>query len=78
MDETTLNLDEFIPALMLEYNTSYHSTIVTTPFEILFGVRPRLQSLPAPEIQRQHYGESLLAERLQLLQHASRIACKQA
>jgi hypothetical protein len=29
-----------------------------------------LPSLPAPEIQRQHYGESFPAERLQLLQHA--------
>jgi Integrase core domain/Integrase zinc binding domain len=30
--ETTLNWDEFLPALMLAYNTSYHSTIATTPF----------------------------------------------
>jgi hypothetical protein len=49
--ETTLNWDEFLPALMLAYNTSYHSTIATTPFELIFGVRPRLPSLPAPEIQ---------------------------
>ncbi len=32
VDETTLNWDEFLPALMLAYNTSYHSTIATTPF----------------------------------------------
>ena len=51
VDETTLNWEEFLPALMLAYNTSYHSTIATTPFELLFGVRPRLPSLPAPEIQ---------------------------
>jgi hypothetical protein len=51
VDETTLNWDEFLPALMQAYNTIYHSTIATTPFELLFGVRPRLPSLPAPEIQ---------------------------
>ncbi len=78
MDETTLNWDEFLPALMLAYNTSYHSTIATTPFELLFGVRPRLPSLPAPEIQRQHYGESFPTERLQLLQHAPQVAHKHA
>jgi len=75
VDETTLNWDEFLPALMLAYNTSYHSTIATTPFELLFGIRPRL---PAPEIQRQHYGESFSAERLQLLQHARQVARQHA
>jgi hypothetical protein len=53
---------------MLSYNTSYHSTIATTPFELLFGERPRLPSFPNPEIQRLHYGESTAAEHYQLLQ----------
>jgi hypothetical protein len=78
VDETTLNWDEFLPTLMLAYNTSYHSTIATTPFELLFGVRPRLPSLPAPDIQRVHYGESFPAERLQLLQHARQVARQHA
>ena len=78
VDETKLNWDEFLPALMLAYNTSYHSTIATTQFELLFGVKPRLPSLPAPEIEWQHYGESFPAERLQLLQHARQVACKNA
>jgi hypothetical protein len=73
VDETTLNWDEFLPALMLAYNTSYHSTIATTPFELLFGVKPRLPSLPAPEIEQHHYGESFAAEGLQLLQHARKL-----
>jgi hypothetical protein len=63
---------------MLAYNTSYHSTIARTPFELLFGMRPRLPSLPAPEIQQHHYGESFPAERLQLLQHAWQVACQNA
>jgi hypothetical protein len=78
VDETTLNWDKFLPALMLAYNTSYHSTIATTPFELLFGIRSWPPSLPAPEIHRQHYGESFPAERLQLLQHARQIARKNA
>jgi transposase InsO family protein len=73
VDESTLNWDEFLPALMLAYNTSYHSTITTTPFKLLFGICPRLPSLPVPEIQRQHYGESFPAELLQLLQHARQV-----
>jgi hypothetical protein len=48
IDETTLNWQDFPPALMLAYNTSYHSSIATTPFELLFGVKPRQPSLPAP------------------------------
>jgi hypothetical protein len=48
--------------------------MATTPFKLLFGVKPRLPSLPAPEIERQHYGESFAAERLQILQHARKIA----
>ncbi len=59
---------------MLAYNTSYHSTIATTPFGLLFGVKPQLPSLPAPEIKRAHYGESFAAERLQILQHARKMA----
>jgi hypothetical protein len=46
MDETALNWETFLPALSLSYNTSYHSTIVTTPFELLFGENARLPSFP--------------------------------
>jgi hypothetical protein len=61
-DETILKCDEFLPALMLVYNTSYHSTIAIMSFELLFGIKPRRPSLPALEIQQHHYGESLVAE----------------
>jgi hypothetical protein len=53
---------------MLSYNTSYHSTIATTPLELLFGEKPRLPSFPNPDIQQLHYGESTSAKRYQLLQ----------
>ena len=37
-----------------------------------------MPSLPAPEIQQHHYGESFLAEHLQLLQHVRKLARKNA
>jgi hypothetical protein len=61
-DDTTLDWENFLLALMLSYNTCYHSTIAMTPFELLFGKRPRLPSFPNPEIQRLHYGKSTSAE----------------
>ncbi len=73
-EEEQAHTDEWLPALMLAYNTSYHSTIATTPFELLFGVKPRLPSLPAPDIERHHYGESIAAERFQMLQQARKLA----
>jgi hypothetical protein len=57
MDDSTLNWNNFLSALMLSYKTSYHSTIATTPFELLFGVKPQFPSLPAPEIEIKHYGD---------------------
>ncbi len=62
IDDTMLDWENFLPALMLSYNTNYHSTIATMPFELLFGTKPRLPSFPNPDIQRVHYGESTLAE----------------
>jgi hypothetical protein len=59
---------------MFSYNTSYHSTIHTTPYELLYGMKPRTPSLPATDIQRKFYGESFASERLQILQKAREIA----
>ncbi len=60
VDDTKLDQENFLPALMLSYYTSYHSTIATMPFELLFGIKPRLPSFPNPDIPRVHYGESTL------------------
>ncbi len=35
VNDTMLDWEHFPPALMLSYNTSYHSIIATTPFELL-------------------------------------------
>jgi hypothetical protein len=68
VDDTTLNWENFLLALMLSYNMSYHSTITTTAFELLFREKPRLPSFPNLDIQCLHYGESTSAEHYQLLQ----------
>jgi hypothetical protein len=36
LDNTTLNWETFLLSLAISYNTSYHSNIATTPFELLF------------------------------------------
>jgi hypothetical protein len=59
VDDTTLDWENFLPTLMLSYNTSYHSTIATMPFKLLFGTKPRLPSFPNPDIQKMHYGALL-------------------
>ena len=74
VDQSTLDWEQYIPMLMFSYNTSYHSTIMTTPFELLFGMKPRLPSLPHQDVQRVHYGESFASERLLELQKARQIA----
>jgi hypothetical protein len=54
VDDTTLNWETFLPALAISYNTSYHSTIATTPFQLLFGEKARLPSFPNEDIQQIH------------------------
>jgi hypothetical protein len=74
VDETTLNWEWYLAPLMFCYNTSYHSTTKSTPFELTYGMKPRLPSLPIPELQRISYGEGFVSERLQLLKKAREIA----
>jgi hypothetical protein len=78
VDDTALNWETFLPALALSYNTSYHSTIATTPFELLFGEKARLPSFPNEDIQRVHYGETSAAERFNLLQKLRKLAHENA
>jgi hypothetical protein len=60
VNDTMLNWESFLPALVLSYNASYHSTISTTPFELLFRI--------FEDIQKINYWETLAAERFNLLQ----------
>ncbi len=68
VDDTTLNWENFLPALMLSYNTWYYSTIAMMPLELLFGEKLRLPSFRNPDIQHLQYGESTFAKCYQLLQ----------
>jgi hypothetical protein len=74
VDETTLNWEWYLAPLMFCYNTSYHSTTKSTPFELTYGMKPRLPTFPIPELQRISYGEGFVAERLQILRKARQIA----
>jgi hypothetical protein len=78
VDDTALNWETFLLALALSYNTSYHSTITTTPFKLLFGENARLPSFPNEDIQKVHYGETSAAERFNLLQKLRKIAHENA
>ena len=69
VDNSTFNWEQYLPVSMLSYNTSYHSTIMTAPFQLLYGVKARFPSFPNPDIQNLHYGE-----RLQILKHARQLA----
>jgi hypothetical protein len=68
IDDTTLNWETFLPALAISSNTSYHSTIATTLFKLLFGEKVRLPSFPNEDIQQIHYGETSAAEHFNVLQ----------
>ena len=70
VDSSTLDWEQYLPALQFSYNTSYYSTIATTPFELLYGMKARTPSLPGQDIQQKFYGESFASERLQILQKA--------
>ena len=50
VDNSTLDWEQYIPALMFSYNTCNHSTTHTPPFELLYGMKPRTPSLPAADI----------------------------
>jgi len=50
VDESTLDWEQYLPALQFSYNTSYHSTILTAPFELLYGMKPRTPSIPGQDV----------------------------
>ncbi len=74
VDDTALNWETFLTALVFSYNSSYHSTIATMPFKLLFGEKARLPSFPNEDIQKVHYGETSAAERFNLLQKLRKLA----
>ena len=51
VDSSTLNWEQFIPALMFCYNSSFHRSIKTSPFFLTFGFEPRSPSFFATDIR---------------------------
>jgi transposase InsO family protein len=74
VDGSILDWEHYLLALQFSYNTNYHSIISTTPFELLYGMKPRTPSIPGQNVQRKFYGETFAADLLQILQKARQIA----
>jgi hypothetical protein len=59
VDGSTLDWEQYLPAHQFSYNTSYHSTISTMPFELLYGMKPRTPSIPG-KMFRENFTENHL------------------
>jgi len=58
VDQSTLDWEQYLTALQFLFNTSYHSTIAATPYELLYSMKPKTPLLPGQDIQRKFYGEN--------------------
>ncbi len=54
VDESTLDWEIYVPALMFAYNTSYHRSIKATPFSVTYGLEARLPAFFVPDLRRLH------------------------
>ncbi len=54
VDESTLDWEIYVPALMFAYNTSYHRSIKATPFSLTYGLEAWLPSCFVPDLCRLH------------------------
>ena len=58
VDESTLDWEDYLLPLMFVYNTSFHRSIKSSPFFLMFGMEPRHPSLPTLDVRQKFYGES--------------------
>jgi hypothetical protein len=72
VNESTLNWEEFVPALMFCYNTSFHRSIKTSPFFLTFGIEPRTPAFFGADIR--NFLKEDHAKPIQRLAEARRIA----
>jgi hypothetical protein len=54
VDSSTLDWENYVPALMFAYNTSFHRSIQATPFSLTYGIEARLPAFLAPDFRRMH------------------------
>jgi hypothetical protein len=57
-DDSTSDWELYLAPLMFAYNTSFHCTIKTLPFFLMYGMEPRLPALPTPDLRQKFYIES--------------------
>ena len=69
----TLDWEMYMAPMMFAYNTSFHRSIKTSPFELTFGIEPRTMVNPSPDIQKQ-YGEDQGTEMYQRLKACHQMA----
>jgi hypothetical protein len=74
VDESTLDWEYYVYPLTFYYNTSFHRSIQATPYELTYGMEPRMPGIPGPELRRKFYGESTTDERIQRLLFARDLA----
>ncbi len=55
VDSLTLDWEQYLPALQFSYNTSYHSTISTTHFELFYGMKQCTPSITGQDIKISSY-----------------------
>ena len=66
-----LSWEDFLPALNFAHNTSYQSSIASTPFETLYGNKPRI---PLSNLEAVTSPHSFSTERMKIFQKAIEFA----
>jgi hypothetical protein len=74
VDESTLDWEVYVPALMFAYNTSFHRSVQATPFSLTYGIEARLPAFFAPDFRRLHDPDSANDNLLGTLQNARDLA----
>jgi hypothetical protein len=72
VSQTTLDWERLLAPMVFSYNTQYHRSIKCSPFQVMYGMEPRLPSFPAPDMP--NYSESEASDRLRELQITRHIA----
>jgi len=54
VDSSNSDGENYVPALMFAYNTSFHHSIQATPFRLTYGLEARLPAFFAPDFHCMH------------------------